>query len=218
MAMVITKKQYEFCDDLWGVIMSYVGVIEYTYYGWFNGKVIIDINYLRTEGDYGIFINSYKMFNYNTGAVTTHKYHINRKETALIKYKLNNSKYDYYEYPVGGKRVLIDKEELTFSPMMSNINKQVKEKICITIVDKRNKRNTQTRLIEDDVYVDGVKWSPRIHTISNRKKVEQFRTCINATTGEIRRDKRVIKPSYRIITHIDYKSNKYKVGTRIIDL
>ena len=221
MAMVTTKKQYEFCDDLWGVIMSYVGVVEYTKYGSVSNNYIIDINYLCTEGEYGIFINSYKMFNYDTGEVTSHKYKGNRKETALIKYKLDNSKYDYVTYP-DGKRVAYQEEELSFSPMFkyynNMLNKEVKEKTRIKIVEKRHKKNTKTIRVEDDVYINGERWSPRHHTITNYKKVEQLRTCINIKTGKCRKETRVIKPSYSILTHIDFKSNKYKEGTRFKNL
>ena len=225
MAMVTTKKQYEFCNDLWGVIMSYLGQVEYTEYGCFNGNVIIDINYLRTEGEYGIFKNSYKMINRITSEVTYHKYHLNRKEDALIKYKLDTLKRSYSVYPnaerpYGGNLIKYEEEEVTFSPMFkyTKLNKELKEKVRIKIVEKRHKKNTKTKLIEDDLYINGEKWSPRTHIITNYKKLEQVRQCINIKTGEYRKDTRVIKPSYRIITHIDYKSNKYKEGTRIIDL
>lgn len=216
MAMVTTKKQYEFCDELWGLIMSYVGVTEYTSYGSFNGNVIIDINYLRTEGEYGIFKNSYKLFNRTTGEVTSCKYHQSRKEDALVKYKLVETINSYMEQGAR-KSVVNDIQELTFSPMMSKINKQVKEKVRIKLVQKLNKRNTNNKLVEDILYVNG-ETSTRNHIITNYKRQYQIRHCVNIKTGEIRRDTRVIRQPYSMVTFIDAGSKKYQFGTRIINL
>lgn len=218
MAMVTTNKQYEFCDDIWGVIMSYAGVTEYITYGGYNGKYIIDINYLRTEGEYGIFKNSYRMFDIVTRQVTSHKYHQARKEDALVKYKLQTLKRSRFVYP--------EFECLTINPIVkytrlnyqTNTHIEFRDKIRIRVLQKRNKRHTTTTLTEDDVYVDGLKLSPRTHFITNHNKVEQYRQCVNIKTGEIREDSRVIKPAYSIVTRLDVKSNKYKEGTKITDL